>query len=136
MVQCQQVLSALENSNCKQYAALTFFWFYAQIAAETSVDSVAEGVADMKVSEPAAAPSKPAPDVSTSIAAKHEEEVEEETAEDRAKREAELSKIYADLAKEDDRCFCDTVWKRISHADQQSLLSLASCSLFSVLIRK
>ena len=59
----------------------------------------------MKVSEPAAAPSKPPPDVSTSMAAKHEEEYphEEETAEERAKREAELQKIYADLAKEDDR---------------------------------
>ena len=57
----------------------------------------------MKVSEPAAAPSKPPPDVS--MAAKHEEEYphEEETAEERAKREAELQKIYADLAKEDDR---------------------------------
>ena len=64
-----------------------------------------ENVADMKVSEPAAAPSKSPPDVSTSIAAKHEEEYphEEETAEERAKREAELQKIYADLAKEDDR---------------------------------
>lgn len=61
-------------------------------------------VADMKVSDPA--PSKPAPDVSTSMAAKHEEDYphEEETAEERAKREAELQKIYADLAKEDDRC--------------------------------
>lgn len=59
----------------------------------------------MKISEPAAAPSKPPPDVSTSMAAKHEEEYphEEETAEERAKREAELQKIYADLAKEDDR---------------------------------
>ena len=39
------------------------------------------------------------------MAAKHEEEYphEEETAEERAKREAELQKIYADLAKEDDR---------------------------------
>lgn len=66
-------------------------------------------VADMKVSEPAEAaapPSKPEPDASTSMAAKHEEEYphEEETAEERAKREAELQKIYADLAKEDDRC--------------------------------
>ena len=62
-------------------------------------------MADMKVSEPAAAPSKPPPDVSTSMAAKHEEEFshEEETAEERAKREAELQKIYAELAKEDDR---------------------------------
>lgn len=59
----------------------------------------------MKVSEPAVAPSKPPPDVSTSMAAKHEEEYphEEETAEERTKREAELQKIYADLAKEDDR---------------------------------
>ena len=66
-------------------------------------------VADMKVSEPEAAPapSKPAPDASSSQAAKHEEEHEEETAEERAKREAELQKIYADLAKEDDR-YCLT----------------------------
>lgn len=76
-------------------------------AAESSVESVTADVADMKVSEPAQAPSKPAPDVaSTSMAAKHEEDYphEEETAEERAKREAELQKIYADLAKEDDRC--------------------------------
>lgn len=58
----------------------------------------------MKISEPPPAPSKPAPDALTSVAAKHEEEHGEETAEERAKREAELKKIYADLAKEDDRC--------------------------------
>lgn len=78
-------------------------------AAESSVESVTADVADMKVSEPAEAaapPSKPEPDASTSMAAKHEEDYphEEETAEERAKREAELQKIYADLAKEDDRC--------------------------------
>ena len=77
----------------------------AQTPAESNVESVTAEVADMKVSEPAAAASKPAPDVSTSMATKHEEEYphEEETAEERAKREAELQKIYADLAKEDDR---------------------------------
>ena len=78
----------------------------ATTAAESTVESVTADIADMKVSEPAPAPSKPAPDVSTSMAAKHDEDYphEEETAEERAKREAELQKIYADLAKEDDRC--------------------------------
>lgn len=73
-------------------------------------------VADMKVSDPA--PSKPPPDVSTSMAAKHEEDYphEEETAEERAKREAELQKIYADLAKEDDRCpFCTLIQQHCLH---------------------
>ena len=79
--------------------------------AESSLESVTADVADMKVSKPSPSPSNPAPDTSTSAAAaaahKHddmEQEEETETAEDRAKRETELSKIYADLAKEDDRC--------------------------------
>ncbi len=79
--------------------------------AESSVESVTEDVADMKISKPSPSPSNSAHDTSTSAAAapahKHddmEQEEETETAEDRAKREAELSKIYADLAKEDDRC--------------------------------
>ena len=80
-----------------------------------------QDVADMKVSEPVVAPSKPAPDVSTSIAAKHEEEHEEETAEERAKREAELQKIYADLAKEDDRCFTILYM----HCDQHKLYTVS-----------
>ena len=79
--------------------------------AESRVESVTADVADLKVSKPSSSPSNPAPDTSTSAAAapahKHddmEQEEETETAEDRAKRVAELSKIHADLAKEDDRC--------------------------------
>lgn len=106
------------------------------LAAESSVDSVTADVAHMKVSEPSPPPSKPAADTSTSGSTstssaafnKHDDmEHEEETAEERAKREAELSRIYADLAKEDDRCqahlychctscaFCHTACRDAAH---------------------
>lgn len=93
-------------------------------SAESSVDSVTADVAHMKVSEPSPPPSKPAADTSTSGSTstssaafnKHDDmEHEEETAEERAKREAELSRIYADLAKEDDREHMNIVF--IGHVD-------------------
>lgn len=90
--------------------------------AESHVESVTADVADLKVSKPSPSPSNPAPDTSTSAAAapahKHddmEQEEETETAEDRAKRVAELSKIHADLAKEDDREHMNIVF--IGHVD-------------------
>ena len=73
------------------------------LLADSSVESVTEDVAELKVKEPPA--SKAAPEPSTSAPQKHDEheQEEQETEEDRAKREAELQKIYAELAKEDDR---------------------------------
>lgn len=72
------------------------------LLAEPSVESITADVAELKVKEPPA--SKAAPEPSTSAPHKHDEHDDpEETEEDRAKREAELKKIYADLAKEDDR---------------------------------
>ena len=75
------------------------------LLAESSVESVTADVAQLKVKEPPA--SKAAPEPSTSAPQKHDEHEDlEETEEDRAKREAELKAIYAELAKEDDRHVC------------------------------